>query len=270
MAYIDIPRQHLDKPTRRFEVAPNFGLSGLWVPSVAPMDLIRGVAITRLNGGGLSVDPSGQSALFAKALQQRASGFPVGADWSRYSIIAQVFPTGTDASQSNVFNAYLFGTTGLVQLRHTTANWDFYHNSTSGWVLAQGAGLYAEGRVQTLVCTFDGAKIALYVNGAHVATSAATGYSGFVQPDGFNIGSDFSTTAPISGTYYDGHIGLIGLANGVCWETKQASSLSENPWQLSRADPIRIYSLPSGPITLATPTFVRVTSSGFGVSVGLS
>ena len=49
-----------------------------------------------------------------------------------------------------------------------------------------------------------------------------------------------------------------------------ADELVDNPWQLFRADPIRIYSLPSGAITLGTPSITNITSSGFRVAVGLS
>lgn len=46
--------------------------------------------------------------------------------------------------------------------------------------------------------------------------------------------------------------------------------LLQNPWQIFHADPIRIYSLPSGAITLGTPSISNITASSFRVSVGLT
>ena len=45
-----------------------------------------------------------------------------------------------------------------------------------------------------------------------------------------------------------------------------------NPWQLFRADPIRIYSLPSGPIsvTINSITASNITSSGARITLGLT
>lgn len=51
---------------------------------------------------------------------------------------------------------------------------------------------------------------------------------------------------------------------------EEAAELCANPWQLFKADPVRIYSLPSGPITLGTPIISNITASGFRVSVGLT
>lgn len=45
-----------------------------------------------------------------------------------------------------------------------------------------------------------------------------------------------------------------------------------NPWDVYRADPIRIYSLPSGPISLAinSITASNITSSGARITLGLT
>lgn len=46
--------------------------------------------------------------------------------------------------------------------------------------------------------------------------------------------------------------------------------LLANPWQIFRADPIRIYSLPSGALTINSITASNITSSGARITLGLT
>jgi len=46
--------------------------------------------------------------------------------------------------------------------------------------------------------------------------------------------------------------------------------LSINPWQLFRADPQRIYSLPSGAISINSILASNITSSGARITLGLT
>lgn len=45
--------------------------------------------------------------------------------------------------------------------------------------------------------------------------------------------------------------------------------LEKAPWQLFRADPIRIYSLPSGAISINSITASNVTQTGARITLGL-
>ena len=52
-----------------------------------------------------------------------------------------------------------------------------------------------------------------------------------------------------------------------------ADELVDNPWQLFRADPVRIYSLPSGPIlipTLSGLSTMNITQTGARHSLTLT
>lgn len=268
MTAIHIPRRHLIQPQGRVVVSPESRLSALLV---GDLEVISGATLARQNGGGVGTYPQGVGLQFAKASAQWVDGFPVGTDWGKYSIVAQVFGAGTDTNYSNVFNAHLRSAGGgRVQLRHTASNWDFYHQSASGWTLCQGAGAYKNATVQTLVCTWDGAMMSLYIDGALLATSAASGYMAGMLPEFLSIGLD-RDIALISGSYFDGVIGLLGLSNGVAWSRDYAQRVSADPWGvLLQADPLRIYSLPAGPITLNSLTMSAFTSSGARATLSLT
>lgn len=49
-----------------------------------------------------------------------------------------------------------------------------------------------------------------------------------------------------------------------------ALELTKDPWQLFRADPVRIYSLPSGAITLNSLTASNITQTGARITLGLT
>lgn len=46
--------------------------------------------------------------------------------------------------------------------------------------------------------------------------------------------------------------------------------LARNPWQLFRADPIRIYSLPTGAISINSITASNITQTGARITLGLT
>ena len=50
----------------------------------------------------------------------------------------------------------------------------------------------------------------------------------------------------------------------------EAGALYENPWQLFRADPLRIYSLPSGAITLNSLTMSNITQTTARATLSLT
>ena len=49
-----------------------------------------------------------------------------------------------------------------------------------------------------------------------------------------------------------------------------ADELVDNPWQLFRADPIRIYSLPTGAISINSITASNITQTGARITLGLT
>lgn len=68
----------------------------------------------------------------------------------------------------------------------------------------------------------------------------------------------------------DGHdLAVFGLLPRLLGESEYLE-LAENPWQLFRADPIRIYSLPTGAISINSITASNITQTGARITLGLT
>lgn len=69
----------------------------------------------------------------------------------------------------------------------------------------------------------------------------------------------------------DGHVLIAGIVtNAAAWGLERLRAFTESPWQLFSADPIRIYSLPSGLITLNSLSISNITSSGARATLSLT
>ena len=51
---------------------------------------------------------------------------------------------------------------------------------------------------------------------------------------------------------------------------QELDALGDNPWQLFRADPIRIYSFPSGAISINSILASNITQTGARITLGLT
>lgn len=73
------------------------------------------------------------------------------------------------------------------------------------------------------------------------------------------------------GWQYQGVIGSAAIIRGSATDDQVLAAV-DNPWMFYEDDPVRIYSLPSGPVipTLSTPSISNITTDGFRVSVGLT
>lgn len=89
--------------------------------------------------------------------------------------------------------------------------------------------------------------------------STIYGHVGF---EGIHIGRFFGNAKNVRA--------IFGWARWV--NEEEAADITDNPWQLFRADPVRIYSFPSGPIipTLSGLTTSHITSSGARHSLTLT
>lgn len=80
------------------------------------------------------------------------------------------------------------------------------------------------------------------------------------------IGGDF---APLGTLNINAQIALSAWLPSTLSDA-QGVALSANPWQLFRAEPVRIYSLPSGAITLNSLTASNITQTGARITLGLT
>lgn len=81
-----------------------------------------------------------------------------------------------------------------------------------------------------------------------------------------------ATIGRLGGAYESGRATPFALV--AVWDRAlsdaEVAEISANPWQLFRADPIRIYSLPSGAITLNSLTASNITQTGATITLGLT
>lgn len=118
-----------------------------------------------------------------------------------------------------------------------------------------------------MVLTVGEGAARLYVNGRFVWAGSYGGDIDYSRTDmglmllGYGLG-----VSSFRGLLYS-----AGVLNGVM-DDDAAEDFSANPWQLFRADPIRIYSFPSGPIipTLSGLTTTNITQSGARHSLTLT
>lgn len=79
------------------------------------------------------------------------------------------------------------------------------------------------------------------------------------------MGQDIQDT----GRTLDGHVLMAGIVTGAAaWSLERLRAFTESPWQLFRADPLRIYSLPTGPISWSSLTASNITASGATLTLG--
>lgn len=107
--------------------------------------------------------------------------------------------------------------------------------------------------------------IALYRDGVALSLAASSAVAGTAV----GIGGAWVGGAAANNR---GHAGPIALCAALNFDLSdaQAREISYAPWQLFRADPIRTYSLPSGPITLTSLTMSAFTSSGARATLGIT
>lgn len=73
-----------------------------------------------------------------------------------------------------------------------------------------------------------------------------------------------------TGWYSAANTHILDAAWSRALSADELAAVGENPWQMFRADPVRFYSLPSGPITLNSLSVSNITSSGARFTVGLT
>lgn len=127
------------------------------------------------------------------------------------------------------------------------------------------AGAWALGEWYEITLVSGAGGISMWANGQIVlsgsmpANASLPQYLGFGRPEGGGGGAD----------WFDIEYAIICSR---ALESRAAQDFHENPYQLFRVDPIRIYSFPSGPIipALSGLTTTNITQSGARHSLTLT
>ena len=111
--------------------------------------------------------------------------------------------------------------------------------------------------------TYDGTTVQEYYQGDQSAVPSNPTVGGDFDKEHSNVVlSIFSGAAQIG----------MALVHKYAISREEYRELYSNPWQLFRADPIRIYSFPSGPISVAinSITASNITQTGARITLGLT
>lgn len=116
-----------------------------------------------------------------------------------------------------------------------------------------------------MVLTIGGGAARLYVNGRFVWSGSYGGDIDYSRADlGLMIFGHRNGISLFKGLLYG-----AGVIDGVM-NADAAEAFSANPWQLFRADPVRIYSLPTGAISINSITASNITQTGATITLGLT
>ncbi len=148
--------------------------------------------------------------------------------------------------------------------RGSSDGWVVKVNGTGGDVDAVWSRVDDEARKPVAqVLTIAGGNAALFVNGENQRTYNYVGDLNYSRTD---TPIAVLTTHKLALTTFRGVCYCVAIIEGALCD-EQAMSLSANPWQLFRADPVRIYSLPSGGTSLIEPTVDGYASAEGAASI---
>lgn len=259
MTVIIIPRKRLTQPQPqgRVAVAPE------WSDGIVALQNGREMVV----GGATSTGSPGQEVVSRGIGWRGGSGkyFFGAAEYkptlnNPYSLAFEIV-SRTVVDGGAVFSIADAPTSGTVRLLFRCAyprKFDVYWN---GSYRIQAGAEWQENERTLCVFSHDGTTARLWINGVLAGSAAG------------EFGSESNATNWYFGSGYDKQFDAVYLWHAQ-WSralsTSEALSISDNPWQLFRADPIRIYSLPSGPIGISwsSLTASNITQTGAALTLG--
>ena len=259
MTAIIIPRKHLRQPQGR--VQPSHEWSGRIVALQNGREMVVGSAT--------AIGSPGQEVVSRGAGWRGGSGkyFSGPAEYkptlnSPYSVAFELV-SRTVVDGGAIFSIADTATAGDVRLLFRAVfprKVDVYWN---GSYFIQAGDLWVANERVICVFSHDGTTGRLWINGV-LAGSATAGFDTASNATNGYFGSGYN--AQFDAVYLWHAQWARGLS------AVEAYELSHNPWQLFRADPVRIYSLPSGPIsvTINSITASNITQTGARITLGLT
>ena len=236
------------------EVAPEWedGLIGVFLPpAMSPEWQITGttgVLVPRRDG--IAFDTNGGLTYASKpVVEHQNTGFTM--------LASGVTKTNERKDYAGIYNNETYQ--GLLYSQ-STFKFSYYPRNGLG-VTFDAAPAIAGGDEYTLIAGGNGISHAgaLVKNGALYQLSGA--YSGTSAYDRMHSGSRFFS-------------GSVSNTLSAFWRKflvpDAQRELALNPWQLFRADPIRIYSLPTGAISINSILASNLTQTGARITLGLT
>ena len=265
MTAIIIPRRHYTQPQGRVTVAPEWGGASLLVPHDGGLwDAVSGEALSPV--GSVTALPCEQGLCVTGNgyFDVPTSAYSLEVPFSVFFLYRTRAYTGT--RPVIVTNPAYAGSDRLM-VRGPDYNdyrrleFSNLSNYSGGIVLTQNPSFAKNQWVPVMWAQPVKEAGAAYLPDIEVSTPAATA-------------NPYRPPAPtmLVSPGIDGHdLAVFALLPRVCGKDEYLE-LARNPWQLFRADPDRIYSLPSGAISLSINSITAsgVTQTGARITLGLT
>lgn len=265
MTAIIIPRKHYTQPQGRVCIDSNNPASrDLVIAALGGVDVVKGAPAITL-GGVSEALPDGTARSFSGAQYDAYSGLDDSFTYVSEFTIAGLWQRRGAAIQriaSMGFNSRVRGAALSLSA----------DGSVRAIVAIPGVGNRIVGTPISAVRTtyfsavvHGGGKLRLNHRGVYTDEMDSAAALFDAKPE-FRVGADSAPSAFLDGSVLFAAFWLRALGD------EELRSLNNNPWQLFRADPIRIYSFPSGPIipTLSGLTTTNITQSGARHSLTLT
>ena len=266
MSVIDIPRKHLRQPQGRLSLAEPWSIclvNGRGINGEPGVPITAGVPqIVPSPSGGLALRTSSSAAMKLPGRAGTHSSCMGVAVFRRTGTLADYARLAGSRVDGQGLAAYVnYGGESQNQVRFT-------HSSTI--VRIDAIGVVRDSQQVSVVGFYldknDGHEI--YESGKSILTSRNGGGDLSVSTSHVIFGSESSSSVV---SPFNGEVSLFALAYGR-GSREEAQQLSLAPWRIFSADPIRIYSLPTGAISLSinSITASNITQTGARITLGLT
>lgn len=264
MSVIIIPRKHYTQPQGRLVASPQWAdrlLSLVYFGEGGPRDVVdqaanyvlSGATSRGVFGGGVGLRLNKDSGIGCAVSSNAMAGY--SGDATTVHFLPEVGTTPDD------YGMMLYA---IPSVRYTQ-----FAGSGGVEMYAFGAGPFATpggavygSRNRTVAVRHAGQKALFVDRQKQTYTSGAIAIPSGTKA--VRIGAWTGT-----GWTYSGVIGSAAVFAGALSDD-EVFALVAAPWDLYAADPIRIYSLPSGPITINSIAASNITSSGARITLGLT
>lgn len=267
MATILIPRKHLRQPQGRVTIAPEWmqrSPVAVWMPSAPGHESVAGGVYPYT---GSTVQPTHIGVAYKHAARVLpGANFPKISGEEPFTILAFV---NTGTARASIYTQRVGGWNNEIALRvndsgaNSIAVINARTNAGGGSVFTHAPGALFDGRWQLIAFVSDAAGYRVYADGAELLSTAAI-HTGALASTAAIGGLPDSTGIP-----YLESLGLLATFQSAL-TGPQISDLSVAPWQMFRADPIRIYSFPSGSLSINSITASNITQTGARITLGVT
>ena len=266
MTAIIIPRRHYTQPQGRVEVDPSFESAYAWLPQyggkrttgvVTPFGTAQKCGMA--TGGTAEESASYIEAVGGKAyFGKRPQWCVIAGKFQSLSAPVRAFGCGQAMTLSTAAQLQILST-GAIEFATNSGNWKAY---------SVAATHRADGTFCVGYSIDESGLLTVVLNGRMLGSQA--GWTSLPTPSVDPAFGMIYASASNQLMYGSGsEIGFAAFGNGVD-VARKARALTENPWQLFRADPIRIYSLPTGAISINSITASNIAQTGARITLGLT